>query len=456
MPIKGGKAIASGSYGCVFRPALKCTGQKDEDRHDGVSKLMYNEDANEEMDEMKPIFKTVKTLPNAEKYFAISNTHMCQPGTLDEDDKNNFENKCSNFVRDGINVGNVNNRLDDLSIINMPDLGRDLHEYINEQESFSFESFQKFNAMMINLLLNGVVPMNQSNVLHHDLKDTNIMVDKNDNTIIIDWGFSGVSTRENPVPINVIGRPVQYNTPFSAMLINKTFTKEYKKVCERMNKKPLSNNQNASFIEQYYSYHIKRNPGHENYLKQTISFLFPEEKMMDLFKKYNAEILDNFTDGCNFDMVKYFKDVYIFNVDIWGACTVFMTFIKYKNILKNLPQDLQKRTITIYKEILLDICFKNGSQRIDVNKIIDLLSELSGNISPVPPNKKNSLVFPELPLTSPRGKDSLKHSTRTSLKVSKTKKQRKKRCPSGYRRHPKTKKCTVMSGPDKGKEIDTP
>ena len=30
-----------------------------------------------------------------------------------------------------------------------------------------------------------------------------------------------------------------------------------------------------------------------------------------------------------------------------------------------------------------------------------------------------------------------------------------KRCPKGYRRHPKTKKCTVMSGPEKGKEIDS-
>ncbi len=164
MPRKGGKAIASGSYGCVFRPALECNGQ--DKLHDGVSKLMYNEDANEEMDEMEPIFKVVKKLPNSHKYFAVSNTHMCQPKPLDEGDKYEFDKKCGNFVSDGISASNVNDSLNDLSIINMPDLGRDLHEYIGEQSPFNEESFKKFNNMMINLLVNGVAPMNKANVLH--------------------------------------------------------------------------------------------------------------------------------------------------------------------------------------------------------------------------------------------------------------------------------------------------
>lgn len=470
MPRKGGKAIASGSYGCVFRPALECKGQ--DKLHDGVSKLMYNEDANEEMDEMEPIFKVVKNLPNSHKYFAVSNTHMCQPKPLDEGDKYEFDKKCGNFVNDGISASNVNNKLNDLSIINMPDLGRDLHEYIGEQSPFNEESFKKFNKMMINLLVNGVAPMNKANVLHHDLKDTNIMVDKDDNTIIIDWGFSGVSKSNEPVPLNVIGRPIQYNTPFSSMLINKTFVKEYKKVCERMAKNPLSNKQNKSFIQQYYEFHIKRNRGHEGYLKQTIPYVFPGETLMNLLTNYDAQVLDAFTNNCNFDMVKYFKEVYIFNVDIWGACTVFLQFIKHKDMLQRLPENMQARALSIYREILLDICFKNGNERIDVNKIVELLSELSGENYIIKSTKSTkstkSLSFPDIPHTSPRGKDSLT-TVRVdepqgdkepsviepaSRKSSKTK-TRRKRCPRGYRRHPKTKRCTIMSGPDKGKEIDT-
>ena len=470
MPRKGGKAIASGSYGCVFRPALECKGQ--DKIYNGVSKLMYTENANEEMDEMEPIFKVVKQLPNSHKYFAVSDTHMCQPKPLDEGDKYEFDKKCDNFVKDGISASNVNNNLDDLSIINMPDLGRDLHEYVEEQNPFSEESFKKFNKMMINLLVNGVVPMNKSNVLHHDLKDTNIMVDKNDNTIIIDWGFAGISNPREPVPLNIIGRPIQYNTPFSSMLINKTFVKEYKKVCERMAKKPLSNKQNKSFIQQYYAYHIKRNVGHEAYLTRAIPIAFPEEKFIKLLTNYDAQVLDAFTNGCDFDMVKYFKEVYIFNVDVWGACTVFLQFLKYKDMLQRLPESIQARAFSIYKEILLDICFKNGNERINVDKIVELLSELSGENYIMKSTKstksKKSLSFPDIPQTSPRGKDSLTAvrvdepqgdkepsvSEPASRKSSKTK-TRRKRCPRGYRRHPKTKRCTIMSGPDKGKEIDT-
>ncbi len=285
----------------------------------------------------------------------------------------------------------------------------------------------------------------------------------------LDWGFSGVSKPNEPVPLNVIGRPIQYNTPFSSMLINKTFVKEYKKVCERMAKKPLSNKQNKSFVQQYYAFHIKRNVGHESYLKQTIPYVFPGETLMNLLTNYDAQVLDAFTNGCNFDMVKYFTEVYIFNVDIWGACTVFLQFIKHKDMLQRLPENMQARALSIYREILLDICFKNGNERIDVNKIVELLSELSGE-NYITKSKKStkSLSFPDIPQTSPRGQDSLitvrvdeplvdkepSVNDPASRKSSKTK-TRRKRCPRGYRRHPNTKKCTVMSGPDKGKVIDS-
>ena len=200
MPRKGGKAIASGSYGCVFRPALKCKNGK-EGENKGVSKLMFSDDANDEMDEIEPIVKKLKDLSNSNKYYAISGINMCTPDKLNDSDKEKFDEKCGLFVRDNINSTNVNNNLSELSIINMPDLGRDLHEYIGEI-TITDETMKKLNSMMINLLINGVIPMNENKVLHHDLKDTNIMVDANDNTIIIDWGFAGVSYSSEIIPKN--------------------------------------------------------------------------------------------------------------------------------------------------------------------------------------------------------------------------------------------------------------
>ena len=52
--LKGGEAVGRGSYGCVFRPALKCKGfNGDLDKY--VSKLMCNEEANNEMQEIDNI-----------------------------------------------------------------------------------------------------------------------------------------------------------------------------------------------------------------------------------------------------------------------------------------------------------------------------------------------------------------------------------------------------------------
>ena len=46
---KGGKPIDSGTYGCVFNPALACKGK----RHNGVSKLMIHKHASKEVNPIR-------------------------------------------------------------------------------------------------------------------------------------------------------------------------------------------------------------------------------------------------------------------------------------------------------------------------------------------------------------------------------------------------------------------
>ena len=50
--MKGGKAIASGSAGCVFKPALLCEGDTDR-KKDYITKVMYNYNAEAELKEIK-------------------------------------------------------------------------------------------------------------------------------------------------------------------------------------------------------------------------------------------------------------------------------------------------------------------------------------------------------------------------------------------------------------------
>ena len=48
---KGGKAIGSGGYGCVFYPALKCEGSTDREKNK-ISKLMPDDYAIQEYEEI--------------------------------------------------------------------------------------------------------------------------------------------------------------------------------------------------------------------------------------------------------------------------------------------------------------------------------------------------------------------------------------------------------------------
>ena len=59
MLMEGGKVIASGTYGCILKPALPCRGETHRPE-DTVSKLMIKQHADDEMKEIQTIFKKVK------------------------------------------------------------------------------------------------------------------------------------------------------------------------------------------------------------------------------------------------------------------------------------------------------------------------------------------------------------------------------------------------------------
>mgnify|MGYP001330375899 CR=1 FL=1 len=59
--MQGGKALAAGSYGCVFKPPLKCKNEQERPTH-GVSKLLTKRHANQEMEETMVIYNLMKNM----------------------------------------------------------------------------------------------------------------------------------------------------------------------------------------------------------------------------------------------------------------------------------------------------------------------------------------------------------------------------------------------------------
>ena len=69
--MKGGKVIGSGTYGCVFKPPLKCEDQ-DERPENYISKFMFTRNARYENREITGILELFKDIPNHEDYFMVS------------------------------------------------------------------------------------------------------------------------------------------------------------------------------------------------------------------------------------------------------------------------------------------------------------------------------------------------------------------------------------------------
>ena len=127
----GGVPIFAGAQGCVFKPALKCKDGLRDNNDGNISKLEERASAEAEMREYTQIKQHLGKIKNYGKYFSLQ-AHMCEPDPLEPRDLVNFDNVCFNFKRFNITAANVNANLGKLRMINMPDLGIDLKQWMEQ------------------------------------------------------------------------------------------------------------------------------------------------------------------------------------------------------------------------------------------------------------------------------------------------------------------------------------
>ena len=89
--------------------------------------------------------------------------------------------------------------------------------------------------MISKLILNAIVPMNQQGVIHNDMKEDNVLIynskqpesQSQPHPTIIDWGISGISTHDEPIPDIIMSRYISISNPFSSILFSVEFSKNY-------------------------------------------------------------------------------------------------------------------------------------------------------------------------------------------------------------------------------------
>jgi len=389
----GGEVINSGGFGCIFSPELKCQNRVVENKI-GITKLMKKSYAKSEYDEINKYRPILKKIKNYEKYFLMGRISLCIPSKLSDEDLKHYERKCF-ALNKTIKKEEVNNSLNKLMGINIPYGGIEVGTYIEDNYKIV-----ELNRKLIQLLKNGIIPMNNRNLFHCDLKSSNILVIEEKNVLltrIIDWGLSTIYNKNDEIPEILVGRPFQYNMPFSIILFNSLFKKEYEKF--------LNNNEEFNyynvrkFIINYIIIFVnKYGQGHLKTINSIIKELFEDdfsENIDDEFKNniiifdytfyfifdYLTQILLKYTDTKNkqFQEVKYFNEVFVRNVDIWGFASVYLSFLEYlhNNYDKlNADQEMIIHNIKSIYYILLD----NSVKPIDTVALIDKLELLNSSL----------------------------------------------------------------------------
>lgn len=393
----GGKAIDSGGYGCVFLPSLKCQNSISSSKH--ISKLMLNNDAEDEYNLIQQFNSKLKSIPNYSNYFLLNNFEICNPSQLTTEDLVNYNNECSNLAEQGITASNINSKLEKVKIINMPFGGVNIRKFI--KNNYNSIDIVKLNNSLINLLQNGIIPMNQLNVFHGDLKSSNMLADKDSNgnisVKIIDWGLSFICENVNEIPKYVM-RPIHFNLPVSIVVFNKSFDE---KLIEFTSKNKNWTQQNAKiFTAMFLNDYIKtRNKSHINILIGAIDEFNSLTNVLSkhFIKKpttyildYISEIVYKYTTNKIFNKLAYFNQVYLKNIDIWGFLTVYLDFYDIINAKKV----MSKNDLTILgkiKKIFMETLFLNSTTPINVPNLINKLMDLNSNfqkIKPIPSGGK--------------------------------------------------------------------
>lgn len=407
---QGGKAIDAGSYGCVFRPSLKCSDNANEYNPNNVSKLMYEEDIEKEIDEMNKVKRIIDNLPaDNKKYFLVSDTHTCSPSQLENDDLSTFDKECSLFTKEGIDSTNVNNNLDNLRILNMPDGGITIDDFIRNMlmsdNKDKYTLFLKLNNSLIRLLKKGLEPINKNKLNHFDVKGNNILITKDGELArLIDWGLAGENDGIT-IPKEIIDRSIHFNMPFSDIFFNsyvkKLLPEEFKRQKaspDFFNKKSGHNELMKIIAIKMLNITLNRSKGHfesvlgilhDIYKIYAVEMEHESSKinykileMNTIIEYIQAVLLKYVDDNGIFNDTKYFYEVFTKNADIWGF------LMCYTGIVGNgvsygsdnyIDYIINKKIINAICRILIRYCYSSefATKPIDIDELVKELESLN-------------------------------------------------------------------------------
>ena len=411
----GGKVIASGGYGCVFYPALKCKGSKNRDKNK-ISKLMTKKHAIEEYEEINKLKEKIDSMPNYQDYFLVYDTTLCNPSKLNANDLASYSDKCTALQKNDINQANINLKLDELMSLNLPNGGIPVDDYL--YSNGSYKKLYEVHTKLVKLLKNGIIPMNKLNIYHSDIKDSNILIDDSGSEVksrLIDWGLSvNYSPNETTkFPNNWRNRPLQFNVPFSVIIFSDSFYEKYTEYLKNGGK--VDEIELRPFVIDYINFWMKeRGPGHYKFINEIMYMLFNNNFLsiseknrpsyiesqitMPFIINYIVNVLVHYTkfkSNGSLNLREYLNEVFIKIIDIWGFINVYYPYLE---IMSNNYLNLNSNELKIYKKlktIFNNYLYSPRHEPIVMNELFNDLKNL-GNLISIVAHEKNKRPFIKL------------------------------------------------------------
>jgi hypothetical protein len=398
----GGKVIDAGGFGCVFRPAIKCSGKKR--RKNSISKLLTADNAKQEFEDITRYKSTLQKIRNYENYFILENIELCRPAPLTQEDLRNYSKKCDILVHEGIDKKNINDpsSLDKLLSINMAYGGKEFGDTLITSRH-DYQKLIDLNKSMIRLLHGGILPMNEKNIYHGDIKASNILIDDNVHARLIDWGmsFTYENKEEEKIPHSMTHRPFQFNLPFSVVMFNKMFDDMY---ADFFRKNPYPDYYIIrSFVIAFLrKWNEDNQDDHASYIRNIFKemFSFDLDNTRDINEKgknnkslntfidfeytyyyiteYISEIIYKYTkDFGKFDKNHYFKNIFIKTLDVYGFLVSYFPWFEMYVYNTDTLNDIEVKLFHHFKYIFIHYLFERRTSPIDVNKLTQDLERIN-------------------------------------------------------------------------------
>jgi len=184
------KIIGFGSFGYIFSPCLIFNENLNINKDEYITKLLYHEDAEDELNFIKLINKIdISCNYHLGKYYKTKLIKDIHKNIID--DYNLFH-----FKKFKMNIN-------DLTPIIMKNGGRNLNHYAKKFKLYTKNNIDIIYSFLIEYykLLEGIKLFNDNNIVLHDIKPANILYDINKNKLVF-IDFSLTNTKNNIINLS--------------------------------------------------------------------------------------------------------------------------------------------------------------------------------------------------------------------------------------------------------------